>query len=98
MLFLSLRKCAEYWGIRFGFGGVRGKHFDAGMRGSFGVVPLLGKPGEKPKLCKASAGEPEGRRQESVWFPLGYPGSHGEGRRDSPGVAWVCPVAHGEIG
>jgi len=65
---------------RFGFGyTVRlwafGLYFresiaNAGMRDSFGIVQLSGKPGEKRKDCKASVNELEVRRRESVCFPF----------------------------
>ena len=57
---------------RFGFGNtvrlwafglyVRESIANAGMRDSFGIVQLWGKPGEKRKYCKISRKEPEARR------------------------------------
>jgi len=41
---------------------------NAGMRDSFGIVQLPGKPGEKRKYYKISRKEPEARRWESVCF------------------------------
>ena len=43
---------------------------NAGMRDSFGIVQLLGKPGGKRKHCKASVKELEARGWESVCFSL----------------------------
>ena len=53
---------------------VRESIANAGMRDSFGIVQLSGKPGEKPgekrKHCKAWVKELEARRWESVYFPF----------------------------
>jgi len=43
---------------------------NAGMRNGFGIMQLLGKPGEKRKHCKVSVKGLGARRQESVCFPL----------------------------
>jgi len=47
---------------------VRGSIANAGMRDSFGIVQLSGKPGERPgekrKHCEASVKELEARRWE----------------------------------
>jgi len=73
---------------RFGFGYtvrlwafglcVRESIANAGMRDSFRIVQLSGKPGEKPgekrKHCKASVKELEVRRWEGVCFPFSWPG------------------------
>jgi len=65
---------------RFGFGYmvrlcafglyVRGSIANAGMRDSFGIVQLSGKPGEKRKYCKISRKELEARGWESVCLPF----------------------------
>jgi len=64
--------------MQFSFGHfglyVRESIANAGMRDSFGIVQLSGKPGEKPgekrKHCKASVRELKARRRESVCFPF----------------------------
>jgi len=57
-------------------------HTDAGMRDSFGIVQLSGKPGER----REKAGSPEAE----VYLSLLQPRSHGEGVGDSHGVArWL---------
>jgi len=53
---------------------VRESIANAGMRDSFGIVQLSGKPGEKRKHCKTSVKELEARRWESVCFSFGQPG------------------------
>lgn len=47
---------------------------NARMSDSFGIVQLVGKPGEKGKYCKVSRKELEARRQENVCFPFASPG------------------------
>jgi len=64
---------------------------DAGMRDSFGIVQLSGKPGEKPgekrKRGKASVRELEAGGSGRVCFPLVSPGvMMGEGKTGSLGV------------
>jgi len=53
---------------------VRESIVNAGIRDSFGILQLSGKPGEKPgekrKHYKASVRELEARRWESVRFPF----------------------------
>jgi len=53
---------------------VRENIANAGMRDSFGMVQLSGKPGERPgerrKYCKVNRKELEARRWESVYFPF----------------------------
>jgi len=66
---------------RFGFGYtvrpwafglyVRESIANGGVRDSFGIVQLSGKPGEKRKYCKISRTELEARRWECVCFPFG---------------------------
>jgi len=68
---------------RFGFGYtvriwvfglyVRESIANAGIRDSFGIVQLSGKPGEKRKYCEISRKELEARRWEIV-FPFSWPG------------------------
>jgi len=53
---------------------VRESTAKAGMRDSFGIMQLSGKPGEKWKYCKVSRKELAARRRESVCFPLVSPG------------------------
>jgi len=65
---------------RFGFGYrvwlwafglyVRETIANAGIRHSFGIVQVSGKPGEKRKYCKISRKELEPRRWEGVCFPF----------------------------
>jgi len=65
---------------RFGFGymvrlwtfglHVRERIANAGMRDSFGIVQLSGKPAEKRKYCKICQKELEARRWESGCFPF----------------------------
>jgi len=65
---------------RFGFGYtvglwafglyVRESIANAEMRGSFGIVQLSGKPGEKGKYCKISRKELEAWRWQTVCFPF----------------------------
>jgi len=78
-------------GIRFGFGRfglyVGESIANAGMRDSFGIVQLSGKPGEKRK---ASARELEARRQWDRLFSFCQPGSHDGGRR----LTWSSTMAH----
>jgi len=45
---------------------VRESIANAGMRDSFGIVQLSGKPGGKRKHCKASVKKLEARRWETV--------------------------------
>ena len=47
---------------------VRESIANAGMRGSFGIVQLSGKPGEEPKHCKARVRGLEARRWEKCLF------------------------------
>ena len=47
---------------------VRESIANAGMRGSFGIAQLSGKPGEKRKHCKASVKELEARRRRGKVF------------------------------
>ena len=49
---------------------VRESIANAGMRDSFGIVQLSGKPGEKQKHCKASVRGLEARRWEKCLFSL----------------------------
>ena len=80
---------------RFGFGHtvrlrvfglyVRESNANAGMRDSFGIVQLSGKPGEKRKYCKISWGA--GSLDKVFVFLLVSRSAHG-GRRDSHGVVW----------
>jgi len=65
---------------RFGFGYtvrlwvfglyVRESIANKGMRDSFWIVQLSGKPGEKLKYCKINRKELEARRWESYCFPF----------------------------
>ena len=50
---------------------VRESIADAGMRYSFGIVQLSGKPGGNQKYRKTGRKELEARRWESVCFPFG---------------------------
>jgi len=59
---------------------VRESIASAGMRDSFGIVQLSGKPGEKRKYCKISRKELEALRWDSL-FSFCQPGSHDGGRR-----------------
>ena len=67
-----LRICAEDSGIclrLWAFGlYVRESIANAGMLDSFGIVQLLGKPGEKGKHCRASVKELKARRWEKCLF------------------------------
>jgi len=47
---------------------VRESIANAGMRDSFGIVQLSGKPGEKGKYCKISRKALEAQRWQSVCF------------------------------
>ena len=49
---------------------VRENIANAGMRDSFGIVQLSGKPGEKRKYYKVSRKGLEARREEGVCFPF----------------------------
>jgi len=49
---------------------VRESIANAGMRDSFEIMQLSGKPGEKRKYCKITRKELEARRWESVCFPF----------------------------
>ena len=68
----SLRICAEDLGIWLWLGAfgsyVQETIANAGMRDSFGMVRLSGRPGEKQKYYKISRKELEARRWESVCF------------------------------
>jgi len=67
----SFRERACLWLRLWAFGlYVRESIANAGMRDSFGIVQLSGKPGEKRKHCKISRTELEARRWESVCFPF----------------------------
>jgi len=61
----TVRVCAFGWCVRESIA-------NAGMRDSFGIAQLSGKPGEKPgekrKHCKASVRDLEARRWESFCF------------------------------
>jgi len=50
---------------------VRERIANAGMRDSFGIAQLSGKPGEKRKYCRISRKELEVRRWESTCFTFG---------------------------
>ena len=53
---------------------VRESIANAGMRDSFGIVQLSGKPGEKRKYCKPSVRELEAQGSEIVCFSFCQPG------------------------
>ena len=67
-----LRICAEDPGIGLRLWAfdlyVRESIANAGMRNSFGIVQLSGKPGERRKHCKTSVGGLEARRQWDSLF------------------------------
>ena len=73
---------------------VRESVANAGMRDSFGIMQLSGKPGEKPgekrKHFKASMRELEAWRQWDGLFSFCQPGSHDGGR----GLTWGSNMAH----
>ena len=61
---------------------------NAGIRDSFGIVQLSGKPGEKRRYRKINRRELEARRWESVGFPSSRPGVlTGEGE-----ATWINAV------
>ena len=76
----------------FGFY-VRESIENAGMRDSFGIAQLSGKPGEERKYCKISRKELEARRWESVCFPL----VSRECSRGKERLTWSSVVPHGWI-
>ena len=69
---VCLRRLALALGIGFGFGRLfctsGGGIANVGMRDSFGIAQLSGKPGEKRKYWKMSRKELEARRWESACF------------------------------
>ena len=75
---VCLRRLVLASGICFSFRRVSALSVEgivnAGMSDSFGIVQLVGKPGEKGKYCKVSRKELEARRQENVYFPFVSPG------------------------
>jgi len=73
-VWVCLRRLALASGIRFWLWAVdlyvRESIANAGMRDSFGILQLSGKPEEKRKYCKISRKELEARSWESVCFPF----------------------------